>query len=530
MTHFLSIIELFHDVGPSTIHSDDNDADATDQDRERLEWSTFEELLEHFKAEAKLNGTRIGRDNHNFKPHQFQKALGPNVDFRKVPSYGFLYCIVGHKQGFRCAPVAESATKNRKSECQWTIRFQFDYECKKYILVTDACNFQHSHPINLVSSRASSRSLVQYEDQLNSPEKRYVKQYGPAMLGMTKVRDILRLKYPDREFGGDLLSRLLKKGYAEHFGSDSDCMAKFMDLGNSIRTHGGVFKFQSSEDTRISDVFIMKPSMKAYAEIFGDFVINDGTHNVDKYGLVAIFNTLVDSLGKSVISCYSQYRSEHSVHISTALKYFGLDRKGATFMTDDGSAYHLVSSLLGMNHVLCTKHYHNSVFTAQAGLGHLAHEFQKCMFSAIYDDFRSPDSLDDHLILCQEKFGHRPAAAKFMSQLATDKEKVCRTHTVWIFSAGCKSTQRGEGTNSRMKGGGSKKAELRKYNLFQLATWYLDQVEKQEEETLAAIVKLISENREWSGFVQVLWQKQVNQVQKIPYPKTADRFDLVFSI
>ena len=60
VTHFLSIIELFHDVGPSTIHSDDNDADGTDQDRERLEWSTFEELLEHFKAEAKLNGTRIG--------------------------------------------------------------------------------------------------------------------------------------------------------------------------------------------------------------------------------------------------------------------------------------------------------------------------------------------------------------------------------------------------------------------------------------------------------------------------------------
>ena len=196
---------------------------------------------------------------------------------------------------------------------------------------------------------------------------------------MTKVRDILRLKYPDREFDPELLNRLLKKGYDEHFGSDSDCMAKFMNLSDSIRQQGGVFKFQASEDTRISDVFIMKPSMKAYAEIFGDFIINDGTHNVDKYGLVAMYNTLVDSLGKSLISCYSQYRSEHSAHISSALKHFGLDRKGATFMTDDGSAYHLVSSLLGMNHVLCTKHYHNLIFPAQAGLGHLAYEFQQSM-------------------------------------------------------------------------------------------------------------------------------------------------------
>lgn len=172
----------------------------------------------------------------------------------------------------------------------------------------------------------------------------------------------------------------------------------------------------------------MKPSMKAYAEIFGDFIINDGTHNVDKYGLVAMYNTLVDSLGKSVISCYSQYRSEHSAHISSALKHFGLDRKGATFMTDDGSAYHLVSSLLGMNHVLCTKHYHNLIFPAQVGLGHLAHEFQQSMFSAIYDNFKSPEALQHHLISCQERFGHKTAAAKFIAQLQKDKEKyVART-------------------------------------------------------------------------------------------------------
>ena len=123
-----------------------------------------------------------------------------------------------------------------------------------------------------------------------------------------------------------LLSRLLKKRYAEHFGSDSDFMAKFMDQGNSIPQPGGVFKHHF-EDTRISDVFITKPSIKAYAEIFGDFVIYDGTHNVDQYGLVAIFETWVDSLGKSVISCYSRNRLEHLVNISTALKYFGLDRK-----------------------------------------------------------------------------------------------------------------------------------------------------------------------------------------------------------
>jgi len=189
-------------------------------------------------------------------------------------------------------------------------------------------------------------------------------------------------------------------------------------------------------------------------------------------------------------------------------------------MTDDGSAFHIVASFYKMKQVLCTKHYHNLIFPAQAGLGHLAHEFQKSMFSAIYDNFKSEKSLDDHLQDCLSKFGHSPNAKKFILQLQKDKSLVCRTHTIWIFSAGCKSSQRGESTNARMKAGGSKKSELRNFNLFQFVTWYLDQVEKQEEESLHAIVKLLSSNRSWSNFVQDIWHAQCNQVRKC----TGDRF------
>jgi hypothetical protein len=40
--------------------------------------------------------------------------------------------------------------------------------------------------------------------------------------------------------------------------------------------------------------------MRAYVTTFGDFVINDGTHNIYQYGLIMMMNTLVDALGKSV--------------------------------------------------------------------------------------------------------------------------------------------------------------------------------------------------------------------------------------
>ena len=63
-----------------------------------------------------------------------------------------------------------------------------------------------------------------------------------------------------------------------------------------------------------------------------------------------------------------------------------------------------------------------------------------------------------------------------------------------------------------MKGGGKKKQELRRYNLFQLLEWYLNEVELQEERSLQVVIKLIESNREWSQIVQDLWQQEVKQV------------------
>ena len=131
-----------------------------------------------------------------------------------------------------------------------------------------------------------------------------------------------------------------------HLGSDSDCVNQFMQLGERLRQDGGVFAFKLTQSASLSEIFVMKPSMRKYVEIFGDFVINDGTHNLCMYGLVTMINTLVDSLGKSVMSCYSQYRSEQSEHLIRAFECFGLSRPSSTLLTDDGPAYHIVAGHL----------------------------------------------------------------------------------------------------------------------------------------------------------------------------------------
>jgi hypothetical protein len=224
----------------------------------------------------------------------------------------------------------------------------------------------------------------------------------------------------------------------------------------------------------------------------------------------------VDALGKSVMSCYSQYRSEQSDHIERGLDLFGLGKEGTTFMTDDGPAYHIVARRRKLIHVLCTKHYHNGIFPASSGLGAKGDSFKKHMFAAIYHNFKTPDALANHFKVGFQEFSSSSSAFKFMTGLQCNQKLVCCTHTILVFTASAKATQRGENSNARLKIG-TKKIELRKYNLFQTMEWYLSLVELQEEQTLVTIIKLLEENRQWSDFVQERWQGQINQVMLLNY-------------
>lgn len=95
-------------------------------------------------------------------------------------------------------------------------------------------NNQHSHSVDLHTIRASARRLICYEKEMSEVEIAFVMELGPARLGATKARDIMRLKFPDRDYNGPLLHGLLAKGAQKHFGSDPDSMAEFMSVVDNI--------------------------------------------------------------------------------------------------------------------------------------------------------------------------------------------------------------------------------------------------------------------------------------------------------
>ena len=111
-----------------------------------------------------------------------------------------------------------------------------------------------------------------------------------------------------------------------------------------------------------------------------------------------MINTLIDSLGLSVIGGFSHARSEESEHIIKALQLLDIDCRHATLMTDEGSAYPAVAKRLEMKHVLCSHHYSAQILPARAGLPlHLGDQFMRDANAAIYNDFHSVNHLENHI-------------------------------------------------------------------------------------------------------------------------------------
>ena len=136
--------------------------------------------------------------------------------------------------------------------------------------------------------------------------------------------------------------------------------------------------------------------------------------------------------------------------------------------------------------------------------------FLKDMQSVIYE-LISPNELNMKLQSYLIKYSNSPSAVNFIKKLITDQEKVCRAHTAKHFTANSVTSTRAEGSNSRIKQKGAKKAELRQFNLYQFLEHYLSMVDRQETESLKMIEKLIQNGKQYSEFVHQLWVPEHRQ-------------------
>jgi len=217
---------------------------------------------------------------------------------------------------------------------------------------------------------------------------------------------------------------------------------------------------------------------------------------------------VVDCLGKTVNPAFSLSLTENSDTAETMVRACTpVTPQSATLMSDGGSAFAKLAITLGLPHVLCTHHYQENAVKNSGGLSEASRNmFLKGVNSLIFDDFGTEALfMEKYNSVLSGVTGHSNPT-KFLNGLFEERSKICRFYTKEIFTCGHNATVRCESSNSRIKGGGELKRELRDADLIGCTEQIVGCFERQEQESLKMLRELIMANKQWSDHVDKKWK------------------------
>ena len=169
--------------------------------------------------------------------------------------------------------------------------------------------------------------------------------------------------------------------------------------------------------------------MSAYAKAYGDFTLVDGTHNTVMYDLKLMPYTNVCALGKNIVSGICLDESENGDTVDEGLNLFGLANKGATLMTDGGSAYPTCAEKNQMHHCLCINHFQKEVFASCGGMGTMSEEFKRDAMALLYAYFSTHENWNTAYESAIQKYQRFSSACKCLNSIYKSRKKVCRAFT-----------------------------------------------------------------------------------------------------
>ena len=327
------------------------------------------------------------------------------------------------------------------------------------------------------------------------------------------IRINMQRKFLGQTYSTDLIKRVVNKYRDDYYGKGREQINALMRRAEAEKKRGGAFESNIDDTLRLNAFILQTKEMREYAPLYNDFVILDGTHGTNRYGLILEPPTLVDCLGRSVIAGIPICESEQNEFSGNILQTLGLVREGGVLMTDEGSAFIGLAERLGMKHVLCSFHFQNK--TKQVGgLSDYKLKFQYRFNDLIYHDYQTSECFDAAYqklkITLTENYPDAKDALRLVTGLYNLREKVCCTFTKEIFTCGHTSTGRGEGTNSSIKARGDLKREMKGYGLFQLVEHIIAIFQRRQSEALNEIIKKIEDPTiECSKYVHDVWLQNI---------------------
>lgn len=416
---------------------------------------------------------------------------------------------------------------NAKGRCVWCVRFthartEGGY---RYIVKSEGLNLTHSqHPMVDVRTGNNEKSFLNVgkkhsEKQITTEENKHI-----AFLACytsdntTKIRTAMENKFSGTSYEYNVLSRIVKKHRDCHFGLGRDKMSHLIQLGIDEVKRGGTFVHELDDCLRLQSFILQTREMKLYTDVYNDFVILDGTHGTNRYGLILEPPVIVDCLGRSVIAGIPICESEESRFSQKILESLNLVRKGGVLMTDEGSGFNGIAGQLGMHHLLCSFHFQNKAKSVKGICDKFKKQFLAGFNSLIYEDFQCAEkfqtSYDKLVDTMKEKCPNAKEALNLLSGLYRARHKVAVTFTKSLFSCGHTSSGRSESLNSVIKGHGTLKQEMKGYGLFQLVEHLLSIFQRMQNDSLKEIKEIITKSHGdssvmCSDYVKKIWSENI---------------------
>lgn len=222
-------------------------------------FDTFENLSKRVEVYAKEHGFSTAKSTHRFSKDRTLAETG--VTDARMVSRGYFYC------------------RSRKDDCPFKVRFTWNVTDKVYSVVE--IDSAHNHDLEQgVRINLHGKEFVQFEHQLELPEKQELIRLGSSGIGITVARSILQTKFTSREYADQLLRRQLKKGKL-FSGSDVKDTTEALDsvllLPQAISSRDAVVRSATAETTVLLPAAVVGYLQQAFDSRSNDVITAKGS-------------------------------------------------------------------------------------------------------------------------------------------------------------------------------------------------------------------------------------------------------------
>jgi hypothetical protein len=149
-----------------------------------------------------------------------RSGFSVSVNSKEKNRRGHFYCSYKPSRG-----LLSMTGKRLRSTCT----FQVNYRPLEEWIELSKCNLHHNHPIEAATQ---ATPIISLECDLTEEEHKELSLLATTTCGITGVKEIMRARFPKRDYDTSLISRILSKNRINKYGTNG--IKQLLDFGETF--------------------------------------------------------------------------------------------------------------------------------------------------------------------------------------------------------------------------------------------------------------------------------------------------------